>query len=79
MKYRVIEACYANAEATSAEVLTVERGMVLLSPVDTPKEWNAMMEELVPAPYVTPVSPPTELDHFAALEARIAALEARLP
>jgi hypothetical protein len=53
-----ISAAYANPDNTSAVAQTVEVGAVLLSDVDTPDEWAAMLAVITPTAFVPPPIPP---------------------
>ncbi len=79
MTLTILSAAYANPSASAAVVQTVERGAVLLSDIDTPDEWRAMLFAVAPASFVPPSPPasPTKAElmaQLAALQAQIAAL-----
>jgi hypothetical protein len=80
MTYTPISATYANPENTAAIVNTEEAGAVAVSAVDTPVEWQALLDSGVSiAPYVEPEPPSPPRDIYAELddlEARVSALEA---
>lgn len=58
MTYTALSAQYANAEHTSAIILTKEAGAVAISERDTPELWEKVLAALSPSPYQHP-APPT--------------------
>lgn len=58
MNYTIFSAAYANPDHTSAVAQTAEAGAVLLSLVDTPTEWAAMLAVITPTEYVPQPIPP---------------------
>jgi hypothetical protein len=77
--FTILSAAFANTDNTAAVAQTVEAGSVLLSAVDTPDNWAAMLAATTPAPFVLPPTPaqPSKEDllaQLAALQAQIAAL-----
>jgi len=57
MTYTIQSAKYANAENTAAVLLTAESGAVLVSEVDRPELWAAMLAWGTPDDYATPPAP----------------------
>jgi hypothetical protein len=57
MTYTIQSAAYANAEHTAAVIQTAESGAVLVSQVDTPAKWAAMLAWGTPTDYVAPPPP----------------------
>lgn len=57
MPYTIQSASYANAQNTAAVIQTVEAGAVLVSAVDTPEAWAAMLQWGTPAAYQAPPEP----------------------
>lgn len=58
MSMTYYSASYANPDESSAVAQTFEVGAVLLSLVDTPTEWAAMLATITPTPFVPPPIPP---------------------
>jgi hypothetical protein len=54
MTYTIQSAKYANAENTSAVMQTTEAGAVLVSEVDTPTQWTALLAWGTPEAYEAP-------------------------
>ena len=57
MRYTIKSAQYANAEHTAAVIDTVEAAHVVISKVDTPKEWSEMLAWGMPADFVPDQEP----------------------
>lgn len=55
--YTVLSARYSNPDHTAAVAMTEEVAAVVLSAVDTPEAWAAMLASVTPEPY-TPPQPP---------------------
>lgn len=58
MTYTIISAAYANDGNSAAILMTEEAAAVLISAVDTPEEWVAMLAWGEPSAYVPPPPPP---------------------
>lgn len=78
MAYTILSAEYANPDHTAAVIMTKEAAAVLISSVDTPDEWAAMLKWGKPSAYVEPepVEPPlkAEWDSASTQTAKLAVL-----
>lgn len=66
--YTILSARFANADHSAAIIMTREAAAVLISEVDTPDLWSAMLASGAPAAYEAPpvIEPSDPVDKLAA-------------
>lgn len=78
MSLTIISAVFANPDHTAAVAQTAEAGAVLLSAVDTPAEWAAMLAACTPSAFVSPAVSSPSMPTKAELMAQLAAIQAQI-